>query len=218
MRLAKKCMLKYTYCYCNVLIAEKDKNARPVLLSTAVSYILQTNVIVLSHFQTAADAITAMKKSSSRCVLVADTKKTIIGLVSKTDILYKVLSLHKPPVKVVLEEIMSSPIISVPPEMSLADALSVMEKHDIRQVIVSASTKIYGILDREDMIVKMQRAIVGTNEAFKIDSPLCIMDPFASTLISEKISTLVCPHCQAEYKDKELLSKHVKAIHTSTKV
>jgi CBS-domain-containing membrane protein len=198
------------------MIAEKDKNVKS-LLSIGVSYILQPNVVILDQFQTAADAILEMKKHSNRSVLIADRKQEIIGLVSKTDILYKILSLHKSASRVVLEEIMSTPIISIPPNMSVADALSVMENHDIRQVLVSENSKIYGILYREDIIMKLERAIIETNKATKLDSPLCIMDPFASAFISEKKSMLACPHCKAEYEDKDLLSKHVRVIHSPTK-
>jgi CBS domain-containing protein len=198
------------------LTSEKDKNTKS-LLSFAVSHILHPDVVILDQFQTAADAIIAMKERSSRSILVSDRKKQIIGLVSKTDIIYKVLSLHKHNSRVLLGDIMSAPIISIPPDMSVADALSIMEKHDIRQVIVSESSKIYGLIDREDIIMKMERAIVETTDAFKIDAPLCIMDPFASASIPDNKSILVCPHCQMEYKDKDLLSKHVKAIHGSTK-
>ena len=198
------------------MIAEKDKNVKP-LLSIGVSYILQPNVVILDQFQTAADAIFEMKKHSSRSVLIADRKQQIIGLISKTDILYKILSLHKSASRVVLEEIMSTPIISIPPNMSVADALSVMENHDIRQVLVSENSKIYGILYREDIIMKLERAMIETDKATKLDSPLCIMDPFASAFISEKKSMLACPHCKEEYKDKDLLSKHVRVIHSPTK-
>jgi predicted transcriptional regulator len=178
-----------------------------------VSSILRPNIAILDQFKTAADAIIAMKEHSIRSVLVSDTKKEIIGLVSKTDILYRVVSLHKSPTKVVLIDIMSAPIISIPPEISVADALSVMEKHDIRQVVVSSGPEIYGTIGREDIIVKMEKALIETNNAFKINSPLCIMNPFASTSLAEKRSMLVCPHCRTEYSNKELLSKHVKVIH-----
>src|ERR687888_1636059 len=195
------------------MIAKKDKNVK----SLSVSYVLQPNVVILDQFQTAADAILEMKKHSSHSVLIADKKQEIIGLVSKTDILYKILSLHKSASRVILEEIMSTPIISVPHNMSVADALAVMENHDIRQVLVSENSKVYGILYREDIVMKLERAIIETNKATKLDSPLCIMDPFASAFISEKKSMLVCPHCKAEYKDKDLLSKHVRVIHSPAK-
>ena len=100
---------------------EKDMNAKSSL-SIGVSKVLRPNVIILDQFQTAADAISEMKNNSARSVLVSNKKQEVIGLVSKTDILYKVLSLHKSIARVLLEEIMSSPIISIAPDMSVGDA------------------------------------------------------------------------------------------------
>ena len=66
------------------------------------------NVIILDKNKTAADAVSVMKEKSVRCILVADTENNnIVGLVSKTDILYRVVSLHKNPAKVILKDIMS---------------------------------------------------------------------------------------------------------------
>jgi CBS domain-containing protein len=189
-----------------------ELNARS-FLTMQVSYILHPNVAILDQFQTTSDAIKLMKDRSIRSVLVTDTKKEVIGLVSKTDILYRVLALHKSPARVTLEEIMTTPIISIPPSMTIADALSVMEKHVIRQVAVSSGNKVYGLISRDDIIVKMEKALVETVNALKVESPLCIMSPFASTSLTEKKSTLICPHCSNEFHDKGLLAKHVKEIH-----
>lgn len=183
-------------------------------LSMPISSLLQSNVAILDQYKTAADAINMMKRYSTRSVLVSDLKKEIIGLVSKTDILYKAVSLQKkPPSQVLLEEIMSVPIISIRPETSIADALSVLEKHVIRQIVVSSGSEVYGIISRDEIMMKMERALIETFNAFKTDSPLCIMSPFASTDASEHRSTLTCPHCQTEYRSKDLLSEHVKITH-----
>lgn len=143
-------------------MTEKNMNAKSSL-SIGVSKVLQPKVIILDQFQTAADAISEMRNNSARSVLVSNKKQEVIGLVSKTDILYKVLSLHKSTARVLLEEIMSTPIISIPPDMSVGDALTVMEKRDIRQIVVSANSKIYGMIDREDIISKMEKALMETN-------------------------------------------------------
>lgn len=185
-------------------------------LSMPISSLLQSNVGILDQYKTAADAINMMKQYSTRSVLVSDLKKEIIGLVSKTDILYKVISHQKkPPSQVLLEDIMSIPIISIRPDTSIADALSVLEKHVIRQVVVSSGPEVYGIISRDEIMLKMERALIETFNAFKTDSPLCIMSPFASTDASEHGSTLTCPHCQTEYRSKDLLSEHVKLTHTA---
>ena len=127
-------------------------------------------MIILDKNKTAADAVSVMKENSVRCVLVSGSENNnIIGLVSKTDILYRVVSLHKNPEKVALKDIMSSPIISIPLDMSISDTLSVMEKHDIRQAVerTSGSTNIYGIIDREDIITKMEKVSVQMEMSLK---------------------------------------------------
>ena len=91
---------------------------------------------------------------------------------------------------------MSSPIISTPPKTSIADALALLEKHGIRQVLVSSGPEIYGIIDREDIITKMEKAMVETSNALITNSPLCIMSPLSSISIEDNKSMLVCPNCQ----------------------
>src|SRR5215475_14727366 len=87
-------------------------------ISTLLKMNTENSVVVLDQNKTAADAVNLMKENSARCVLVSDTRNEVIGLVSKTDILYRVVSIHKNPAKVILKDIMSSPIISVPLETS----------------------------------------------------------------------------------------------------
>jgi predicted transcriptional regulator len=197
------------------LITSGDNNAKS-FLSMPVSSIVQQNMAILDRSQTAAEAIAIMQDRSVRSVLVSDSKKEIIGLVSKTDILYRIVSLHKSPERTRIEDIMSSPIISVPPEVSILDALAAMEKHNIRQLVVSSNSKVYGTISREDIVIRTEKAVVQTLNAFKLDSAVCIMSPFASTSLMDKRDELVCPHCSNQYKDKELLSKHVKVIHSDT--
>jgi predicted transcriptional regulator len=197
------------------LITSGDNNAKS-FLSMPVSSIVQQNMAILDRSQTAAEAIAVMRDRSVRSVLVSDSKKEIIGLVSKTDILYRIVSLHKSPERTRLEDIMSSPIISVPPEVSILDALAAMEKHNIRQLVVSSNSKVYGTISREDIVIRTEKAVVQTLNAFKLDSAVCIMSPFASTSLIDKRDGLVCPHCSNQYNDKELLSKHVKVIHSNT--
>ena len=77
---------------------------------------------------------------------------------------------------------MSAPVISIPPEMSITDALSVMEKHIIRQLVVTTSNSVLGIVSRDGIMTKMEKAAMetmnGSNYGFIIvyTEPFCI-DP-----------------------------------------
>ncbi|MFZ0329100.1 MAG: CBS domain-containing protein [Nitrososphaeraceae archaeon] len=195
------------------MIEDKSFN-RSSLLSMPVTFALNSNVIVLEQSRTVAEAITAMKDNLLRSILVSDRGGQIIGLVSKTDVLFKVVAIHKSPAKIMIKEVMSAPVISIPPDMSIVDALSVMEKHVIRQLVVSTSNSVYGIVSRDDIMVKMEKAAMETINAANITSSLCIMNPFASAHIKDKGAKLICPHCQTEYGDKDVLTKHVQSTHS----
>ena len=145
-----------------------------------VSFAMNSNVIILEQSRTVADAITAMKDNLVRSILVSDHGEQVIGLVSKTDVLFKVVAIHKSPAKIQIKEVMSAPVISIPPEMSIVDALSVMEKHIIRQLVVTTSNSVLGIVSRDDIMTKMEKAAMETINADNCDDivvytePLCI--------------------------------------------
>jgi predicted transcriptional regulator len=193
----------------------EDKNFnRSSLLSMPVSYAMNSDVIILEQSRTVADAITAMKDNLVRSILVSDRGEQIIGLVSKTDVLFKVVAIHKSPAKIMIKEVMSAPVISIPPEMSITDALSVMEKHIIRQLVVTTSNSVLGIVSRDGIMTKMEKAAMETMNAATTASSLCILNPFASTQLKDKKAMLICPHCQTEYADKDVLSKHMQSTHS----
>lgn len=195
------------------MIEDKNFN-RSSLLSMPVSYAMNSDVIILEQSRTVADAITAMKDNLVRSILVSDRGEQIIGLVSKTDVLFKVVAIHKSPAKIMIKEVMSAPVISIPPEMSITDALSVMEKHIIRQLVVTTSNSVLGIVSRDGIMTKMERAATETINAATTTSSLCILNPFASTQLKDKKAMLICPHCQKEYVDKDVLSKHMQSTHS----
>jgi CBS domain-containing protein len=58
-----------------------------------------------------------------------------IGIVSKTDILFKVMSQGRNSGKVRLREIMTSPVLAVDPHNTDQQTLSIMDKHLIRKVM-----------------------------------------------------------------------------------
>ncbi len=195
------------------MIEDKNFN-RSSLLSMPVSYAMNSDVIILEQSRTVADAITAMKDNLVRSILVSDRGEQIIGLVSKTDVLFKVVAIHKSPAKIMIKEVMSAPVISIPPEMSITDALSVMEKHIIRQLVVTTSNSVLGIVSRDGIMTKMEKAAMETMNAATTASSLCILNPFASTQLKDKKAMLICPHCQTEYADKDVLSKHMQSTHS----
>ncbi len=84
-------------------------------------------------------------------IIVEDGKP--VGIVTERDILKKVVARNKVPSKVKLEEIMSSPLITIKPTTSLREATDIMRKRGIRRLpIIDDSGNLIGIITDNDIL------------------------------------------------------------------
>jgi CBS domain-containing protein len=85
-----------------------------LFLGSPVGRIMRSDVAILEADMTAQEALDAMQERNARNVLIS-TKGEVVGIVSKTDILFKVTSLGRNASRVRVREIMSSPVLAVGP-------------------------------------------------------------------------------------------------------
>jgi CBS domain-containing protein len=90
------------------------------LLASPVGQIMRSDVAILESDKTTDDAIRAMQEKNARNILVS-VRGEIVGIVSKTDILFKVTSQGRNPSKVRLREIMTSPVLAVNPQTTIKE-------------------------------------------------------------------------------------------------
>ncbi|MEM2761000.1 MAG: CBS domain-containing protein [Nitrososphaerales archaeon] len=188
------------------------------ILNMPLENILSIDVLIMESDKTAADATAKMKEKDARSVLVTHSGEAI-GIVSKTDILFKVMAQGKNPAKVKLREIMSSPVISLSPKSTVGEALAIMDKHVVRQIIVSAGSSVIGMVNREGIFEQIHRATLSASAAAISGTPVCIINPKAIVYIKDvNQSKLACPYCGSPFDDKEVLSKHIDRIHSGSGV
>ena len=149
-----------------------------LLLMAPARKLADSNVAMADCNDSADSAIRLMKEKETKCVLLSRGGQAI-GIVTKTDILYKVLSQGKNPSKVRLEEIMTSPILAVDPDSTVQEALSMMDKHAIRQIVVSTNSSVIGIISRDDLFEKEQLTTSSAEDSAIQGTPVCIINPEA---------------------------------------
>ena len=76
----------------------------------------------------------------------------IIGIVTESDIVRKVISFQRSPEHTLVDTIMSSPIISIQEETPIFEAASIMEEHHTRHLAVSNGQGIVGMISVRDML------------------------------------------------------------------
>ena len=166
-------------------------------LSSPIEVVLNRDVILLESDRFANEAVKTMKERNARSVLVSGDKGEVVGIVSKTDILFKVMSKGRNPTKVRLRDIMNSPVLAVDPKTTIQETLSIMDKHLIRQIMVSSNAAVLGMVTREDIFERIQKATISTADAAMSGTPVCIINPKAIAYTRD-ISTakLSCPYCE----------------------
>jgi CBS domain-containing protein len=86
-----------------------------------------------------------------------------VGVLTERDIVTKVASQDLKPSQVLVEKIMSHPIISVEPEMIIVEAATLMSAYNIRRlVVVGRDSKLVGIVTATDIASWLAR-----NEDYK---------------------------------------------------
>jgi CBS domain-containing protein len=118
------------------------------------SDVMTKHVVDISPDATVAEAIDKMKQWNVSSLLVqrlslGDTW----GFVSQTDVVEKVIAEGRDPEQVQVQEIMTKPVITVPPNCSLRDCAALMARADIRRVLVFDGQDIVGIVSSSDIFI-----------------------------------------------------------------
>ena len=188
------------------------------MLSTPIEHYMNTDLVILESDKFTDEALNLMKEKDVRSVLVSHLGE-VMGIVSKTDILFKVMSHGRNPGKVRLREIMTSPVLAVDPHNTIQETLSIMDKHVIRQVIVSSHSAVLGMVSRDDLFEKIHMATMSTAHTAIKGTPVCIINPKAIVYMKDiNTAKLVCPYCESPFDTKEGLSSHIDRLHSGSGV
>ena len=79
--------------------------------------------------------------------------KEIIGIVTDTDIVRRLVAVGADPSKTAVEQIMSAPIVTVDENKTLLDANDVMARDHLRHLGVTRGGKLVGMLSVRDLVV-----------------------------------------------------------------
>jgi formate transporter len=102
---------------------------------------------------TVAEAVKIMKQQGSSSVLVGEPGSAK-GIVSEADIVHKVVALEKDTANVLVDQIMTSPLISVDITTPVYEIYQTMADHHIRHLLITERGKQVGFISVKDMIAK----------------------------------------------------------------
>ena len=121
-----------------------------------VSEVMSTKVIHIEATATVADAIGQMRNVGvSSLVVDRRDKQDEFGLVVVSDIAKEVVAPDRPPERVNVYEIMTKPVLSLPPEMNIRYAVRMLTQFGLsRALVVDEHRAPIGIVTLRDMVLR----------------------------------------------------------------
>jgi len=112
-------------------------------ITLKVKDLMEKNVVTIDSGSTVADAIKEMLKANVWSLVV--TKRGLPeGVVTERDFIRRCVAKGLVPDRLPVEKIMSSPLITIGPDASIREAMSLMVEKDIRRLFVVENGKIVG--------------------------------------------------------------------------
>lgn len=121
-----------------------------------VSDVMTTKVMHIDAIATVQDAINKMQSSGvSSLVVERRDKHDEYGLVVVSDIAREVVATNRPPERVNVYEIMSKPVLSLPPDMNIRYAVRLLTQFGLsRALVVDEHRAPVGIVTLRDMVLR----------------------------------------------------------------
>ncbi len=118
----------------------------------AVSEIMSTKIATIDTGSTTAEAARIMASHGISC-LVAMHRQEVAGMLTEKDLLRRVVALHRDPATTQVVEIMSFPIVGIPPTYSVLQAGKKMDTMRLHRLVVMDSPKhVCGIITQTDIM------------------------------------------------------------------
>jgi CBS domain-containing protein len=116
-----------------------------------VREVMTSPPIELAEESTADAAAQVMERFKISSVIVVG-RGGPVGIVTKRDLIEKVMAKNRLPSDVKLKEIMSSPLVTIEPSASLEDAVRLMNRLGISRLVVSYKGNVQGVISLKDVL------------------------------------------------------------------
>jgi CBS domain-containing protein len=116
-----------------------------------VGQLMKKDLITVDAGTSVVEAAKLMKACDVESVLVSSQSR-IVGIVTESDIVKKVIGSDRSPYFIPVEDIMSSPIVGIEERRPLTEAADLMDKHQSRHLGVTKGGTVVGVLSVRDLL------------------------------------------------------------------
>ena len=116
-----------------------------------VRQLMTRDIVKVPTPTTVKEAAALMKKNGVGSLLVNDGKD-LVGIVTETDIVHKIVGLDLSPQMTQVESIMSYPLLSIEAEHPVEEAAEMMIRNGVRHLAVTEKGQVVGMISMRDLL------------------------------------------------------------------
>lgn len=116
-----------------------------------VGDVMRIDVVTIRPDETVASAAKIMSENNVSCAVVADNG-SVAGILTETDFLKRVAVREKDFDRIKVREIMSCPVETISPDLSVFDAIRIMEDKHIKRLPILEKKQLVGIVTQTDLV------------------------------------------------------------------
>jgi len=125
--------------------------------------VMAKNVKTVKTDDTVHAAVQKMNKFDIGSVIVTASGRPV-GIITETNILRRIVGPRMDPSTVWAKDIMSSPLITIDPNIDLTEAAKIMAKNNIKRLPVMDGDKLVGLLSSTDIMKEVSPTQLGILE------------------------------------------------------
>ena len=183
---------------------KKTSNAIRFETRVSLKEVMKRNPTTISIEATVAKAAKVMcQEEVGSCIVIQ--RNLPIGIVTEEDINCKVVAKDLKPSKVHVNEIMSTPLITVSADKTSGDAARMMVKYKVRRLpVVDEHHKVIGIVTVRDLLTvstelnDLLEDLIVINREDIIEQGLCDRCSQMSDDLKRVDGVMICPRCREE--------------------
>jgi CBS domain-containing protein len=120
--------------------------------------VMTRSVITLHKGANTMDAVKLMAEHAISCIIIIDNSYRPIGIVTERDMVKRVLKNTLDPRSTRIEDVMTSPVITMPGDRKITEAINIMHKYHFRRiVVVTGKNRLLGILTQSDLLMRIHK-------------------------------------------------------------
>jgi CBS domain-containing protein len=183
---------------------KKTSNAIRFETQIPLREVMKTNPTMLGVEATVAKAAKTMCRDEVGSVIILESNQPT-GIVTEEDITCKVVSKDLKPSSVRVNEIMSTPLITVSADKTVGDAAHMMVKHKVRRLpVVDSTNKVIGIVTVRDLLTvsnelnELLADLIEINREEIVEQGMCSRCGQMSDDLKRVDNLMLCSGCREE--------------------